>query len=81
MPWGPGLWNWDISGAKTFRAPERLKIQFRADLLNAFNHFNLGNPNASIADPRDHGTAVPLAGKITGGSGSRIVQLGLRLTF
>jgi hypothetical protein len=81
MMWGPGLWNWDISAGKTFHAPERLKVQVRADLIDAFNHFNLGNPNASIADPRDRGTAVPLAGKITGGSGSRIVQLGLKLNF
>jgi hypothetical protein len=81
MLWGPGLWNWDISAAKTFKATERLRLHLRADMMDAFNHFNLGNPNATIADPRDHGTAVPLAGKITGGSGSRIVQLGLRLTF
>jgi hypothetical protein len=81
MLWGPGMWNWDISAAKTFTAPERLQIQLRADLLDAFNHFNLGDPNATIADERDHGTAVPLAGKITGGSGNRTIQLGLRLTF
>jgi hypothetical protein len=81
MMWGPGLWNWDISGAKTFQGPERIRIQLRADLLDAFNHFNLGSPNATIADTRDHGTAVPLAGKITGGSGSRIIQLGLKLNF
>jgi hypothetical protein len=81
MLWGRGLWNWDLTAAKTFQGPERVKVQFRADFLGAFNHFNLGNPNATVADPRERGTAVPLAGKTTGGSGSRIVQLGLRLMF
>lgn len=81
MMWGPGLWNWDMTAGKTFKPTERLSLQLRADFLDAFNHFNLSNPNATIADPRDHGTAVPLAGKITGGFGSRIVQLGLRLMF
>jgi hypothetical protein len=81
MMWGPGLWNWDVTAGKTFTLPERMKVQLRADFLDAFNHFNLGNPNATVPDLRDHGTAVPLAGKITGGSGTRIVQLGLKLLF
>ncbi|HWB84659.1 MAG TPA: TonB-dependent receptor [Bryobacteraceae bacterium] len=81
MMFGPGMWNWDISGAKSFKPTERLQLQVRADLLSAFNHFNLGNPGATIADTRDGGTAVPLAGKITGGSGSRIVQLSLKLMY
>lgn len=81
MLFGPGLWNWDVSAAKNFNLPERMRIQFRADFFDAFNHFNLANPNATIADPANGGTAVPLAGKITSGSGVRTVQLGLKLTF
>ena len=57
------------------------RLQFRCDGLDAFNHFNLGNPNATIADTRDGGLPVPTAGKITGGSGNRIIQLGLKYMF
>ena len=81
MLFGPGMWNWDMSGMKTFSIPERMKLQFRADFLDAFNHFNLGQPSASIADTRDNGTPVPNAGKVMGGSGSRVVQLSLNLRY
>jgi hypothetical protein len=81
MLWGPGLWNWDVSAMKAFRVRERLHLQFRADFLDAFNHMNLDNPGTSIADTRDGGTPNPTAGTITSGSGSRSVQLGLKLLF
>lgn len=81
MVWGPGFWNWDMSAMKTFALRERLRLQFRSDFLDAFNHFNLGNPNATIADTRDGGNALPDAGQILGGSGSRIIQFSLNLIF
>lgn len=86
--WGPGFWNWDISVQKYFRIPtmsklERPRLQFRADLFDAFNHFNLGgfSQSMTIADTRDGGPPIPSAGRIFSGSGNRTVQLGLRLEF
>jgi hypothetical protein len=81
MLFGPGFWNWDIGVQKTFTLSSEHRVQLRVDGLNAFNHFNLGAPNATIADTRDGGLPNPNAGKILSGSGSRIVQLGLRYTF
>ncbi|HWQ54641.1 MAG TPA: TonB-dependent receptor [Bryobacteraceae bacterium] len=81
MLFGPGSWNWDISASKSFYARERFRLQFRADFLNAFNHFNLGGPSATIADTRDGGTPILTSGKIYGGSGSRVVQAGVHLSF
>ena len=84
---GPGLWNWDISAAKSFSVREKVRFQLRADFLNAFNHMNLGNPNINIADTRDGGTAAPTAGLITGntalttGTSYRTIQVGAKLTF
>lgn len=78
---GPGSWNWDIGVQKTFSFKERHRVQLRCDALDAFNHFNLSNPSATIADTRDGGLAVPNAGKILGGSGSRIIQIGLKYMF
>ena len=45
------------------------------------NHMNLDNPAAAIADTRDGGTPNPNAGMITSGTGSRTIQLGLKLLF
>lgn len=79
---GPGSWNWDIGVQKTFAVfKERQQIQLRGDALDAFNHFNLSNPNSTVADARDGGLALPNAGKILGGSGSRIIQVGLKYMF
>jgi hypothetical protein len=81
MLFGPGLWNFDIGIQKTFRITEKHRVQLRGDGLNAFNHFNLGAPNAAIADVRDGGVPNPNAGKILGGSGSRLIQVGLKYMF
>jgi Carboxypeptidase regulatory-like domain len=56
--YGPHLFNADLALAKTFAIAERFRLQFRAESFNAFNHANLGQPDASI----DDGTP----GKITG---------------
>ena len=78
---GPGFWNWDIGVQKTFAITERYRLQLRADGLNAFNHFNLSNPSATIPNTRDGGLTDPRAGKIFSGSGSRVIQFGLKLMF
>lgn len=85
VAWGPGFGDWDLSMEKNFRVPvrglEAPRLQVRADFLDAFNHFNLSNPSATIADTRDGGPAVPTAGKIFSGSGQRVIQLGLNFNF
>lgn len=78
---GPGAWNWDMSGSKTFNTWDRVHVEFRADFFDAFNHFNLGNPVATIPDTRDGGTAVANAGQVVTGSGQRSIQLSLSAKF
>jgi len=78
---GPGSWNWDMSGSKSFHMWERLNMNFRADFFDAFNHFNPGNPVANIADTRDGGNPVANSGMITGGDGQRAIQLSLSAKF
>jgi Carboxypeptidase regulatory-like domain/TonB dependent receptor len=73
---GPNLFNADLAFAKSFTITERLKAQVRAETFNAFNHVNLGQPNASV----DSSTA----GRITGlaaGTTMRRWQFALRLEF
>ncbi len=48
----PGYWNIDLSFIKTFQVTERLKLQFRTEMFNAFNHANMDNPrDASVGSP------------------------------
>jgi hypothetical protein len=70
------MFNADASLNKTFHLTERVTGQFRAELFNAFNHVNLGQPNTQVDSPT--------AGKITALatlSQMRRWQYGLRFTF
>jgi len=44
---GPGYVDADISLQKNFPINETMRLQFRADFLNAFNHPNFAAPNVS----------------------------------
>jgi hypothetical protein len=73
---GPRMFNADLSLSKSFRITERVGAQFRAELFNAFNHVNLGQPNTQVDSPT--------AGKITGLatlSQMRRWQYGIRFMF
>jgi len=80
---GPGYANWDISVAKSFHLPGLAEhaIDFHADFFDAFNHFNLGNPSATVAAVQYGGSPISSTGKIFGGSDNRVLQLGMRYRF
>jgi hypothetical protein len=44
----PGYQNWDLSAQKYFRITESTRLQFRAELYNAFNHANFYAPNQQL---------------------------------
>src|SRR5262249_26476014 len=77
---GPGRNLWDLSLRKQFSIAEKYKLQFRADMFNAFNHVNLdrcsNTCNALIVNQ-----AAANYGTLTAAAPGRQVQLGLRLTF
>jgi len=71
---GPGLNNTDMSFYKDTQITEKVKIQFRADLFNAFNHAQFNNPSGNVASSlfgRVTTTRIP----------ARISQLSLSLNF
>jgi hypothetical protein len=72
---GPGLNNlWDISLVKQIRAGDRMRAQFHAEFLNAFNRVVYANPNT---DPRSSDF-----GKVTSQNNlPRDIQLALKLIF
>jgi hypothetical protein len=71
---GPGLWTADTSLNRLFPVTEHLKLQFRADFFNVFNHANFANPDSVITDSA--------FGKITSTTGfPRQMQFGLHLRW
>ena len=71
---GPGYWSADTSVNRLFSVYEHLKLQFRADFFNVFNHPNFANPDSVLTD-----TAF---GKITAAAGfPRQIQFGLHLRW
>jgi hypothetical protein len=90
----PGINNWDFTIIKRFAFTEQVKLEFRASLLDAFNHPQYIIGNGSVIDPGGVGIAQATAGGFaTVGSGTfntasslfegrpRSVLLGLRLNF
>jgi hypothetical protein len=85
---GSGNNNWDINFSKNFMLTERHKVQFRAELFNAFNHAQFDDP---VMQPvvRDAAGRIlnPTAGKVTSASDfgfrqtERVIQFGLKYTF
>ena len=80
---GPNFFDTDLSLSKDTIIREQIKLQFRAEVFNIFNHENLGNPGNNIFSASGLiNTAA--AGVITAsnpGSTPRQIQFGLKLTF
>ena len=74
---GPGRWNFDTAIWRTFPLTERYKLDFRAEGFNVFNHPQFGNPGAILSSTSNFGRITTLAT----GTGPRILQLALKLTF
>jgi hypothetical protein len=76
---GPAFNNTDVTVSKDAR-PGGLRVQFRADIFDLFNHPNFASPGTILGSPafgRITRTRLP-----TGEAGSsRQIQLSLRLTF
>jgi hypothetical protein len=59
---GPGYWRVDASWFKHIRFGETRGLELRVEVVNLFNHVNLGNPDSEIGVP---GNLNPNAGRIT----------------
>jgi hypothetical protein len=70
---GPGLANVDVAVAKHFPITEQVRLQFRGEFFNLFNHANFNEPNSTIT--------AGTYGRITSALDPRILQFGLKLLF
>jgi hypothetical protein len=85
---GPGTWQIDFGLDKTFLLTERMRLEFRSEFFNIFNHPQLGPPQATFNQSNTTGfgsiittvnTTTPISPV---GSGTpREMQFALRLAF
>lgn len=89
----PGYWNVDFGIIKMFPINERVKIQFRTEMFNAFNHPNFDNPrDASTGSPSIRSsvfassccaTVAPPSTQtiVQTGESARVIQFALKFQF
>jgi hypothetical protein len=70
---GPAFNTTDFSMLKDFMIREPWRLQFRAELFNAFNQVNFNNPDTTVTD----GTF----GVITSANDGRVIQFALKLLW
>jgi len=86
----PGINNFDMGIGKFFSLGERVKFKFALDTFNTFNHHQyagdvggliVGGSGGNAVIASGVGTSDATAGKITGSSAPRILQLSGKITF
>lgn len=70
---GPGINNWDMALQRNFEIREKVKLQFRGEFFNAWNHPQFNNPNGSVTSPS--------FGAISSSQAGRVTELVLRIFF
>ena len=79
---GPGINNWDISVKRDFRLKkEKLKLQFRMDATNAFNHTQFSGVDATARFDATGNQINQTFGRLNGARAPRRMQAALRLSF
>lgn len=71
---GPGAVSHDVGFMKYFPIKEKVRLQFRAELFNAFNTPRFNNPFATQNTPARFG-------RIEGAADPRIIQFALKVAF
>ncbi len=70
---GPGAQTWDFSLRRRFALTEKFKLQFQADIFNAFNRTNFRDLESNLSSAA--------FGTISTSGPPRNIQFGLKLTF
>ncbi len=79
---GPGINNFDIALFKDIPVSEGMKLQFRCEFYNAFNHTQFSHLNTQGRfNPATGAQVSQRFGAVTGARPSRRIQLALRFLF
>ncbi|MGD9590659.1 MAG: carboxypeptidase regulatory-like domain-containing protein [Pyrinomonadaceae bacterium] len=72
---GPSQKRIDFSIQKSTRLTERMQLELKWDIFNAFNMVNFANPNSDLSDETDFGQITRTVGA------PRVMQFGAKLRF
>jgi hypothetical protein len=78
---GPGVSNWNTSLYKNFTYKEKVRLQFRAEAYNTFNHTQYSTVGSSITYNAAGQNTNTQFGQITATRNPRYMQLALRVIF
>jgi hypothetical protein len=84
---GQARWNLDLGLTKDTRITERVGAQLYVQAFNVLNHMMWGDPSMNLQDPADFGVlsgqynAITLGGAGASANYTRIIQIGLRISF
>ncbi|MGO9590114.1 MAG: carboxypeptidase regulatory-like domain-containing protein [Candidatus Acidiferrales bacterium] len=83
---GPGQFNWDISIVKNTQITEKVRMQFRSDFYNAFNHPQFAPPQGTnfgtVGFENVGNFGLPTGNFITATSvNPRLIQFGVHFFF
>ena len=79
--YGPGFVDFDVVAQKSTTLSERVKLIFRTEAYNLFNHANFTQPGNSLGAPGTFGLSTGEVGRPDGTSGARQLQFALKLAF
>ncbi len=78
---GPGLENWDISFVKGIPIHEKVELQLRVEMYNAFNHTQFSALSTTANFNAAGAQTTANFGQYTAAQNPRIMQWALRLRF
>ena len=80
----PGVHQWDLTLSKNWYPVQEMRIQFRAEMINAFNHTQFTGINAACPNTATSLSCVAAGsrfGQLTSTRNPREIQLGLRVSW
>jgi len=85
--YGQHRWNLDVGITKSTQFTERVSAQLYIQAFNVLNHMQWNDPSLNLLDQGDFGVlsgqygALTLGGSDASANYTRIIQLGLRVSF
>jgi hypothetical protein len=78
---GPGINNWDMALFKNFSIREQMRLQFRWELYNAFNHTQFSGLDTAARFDAQGNQVNGRFGEFTSARSPRVMQFALRFYF
>jgi hypothetical protein len=71
---GPGINNWEVGFLKATPLTEKVRMEFRGEIFNVFNHSQFFQPDGNITDGSDFG-------RVKRARDPRLIQFALKFLF